>query len=82
MEKQTKPTKAKSNPSRLNDYARYSGLAFQMIAIILLGVFGGVKLDERVKWEFPVFTLVLTLFAVFLSMYFAIKDLIRPGNKK
>jgi hypothetical protein len=48
-----------------------------MIAIILVGVFGGIKLDELVKWEFPVFTLVLTLLAVFASMYYAIKDLIR-----
>jgi ATP synthase protein I len=75
MKKQPKPTKPKSNPSRLNSYARYSGLAFQMIAIILAGVFGGMKLDELVKWDFPVFTLVLILLAVILSMYYAIKDL-------
>jgi F0F1-type ATP synthase assembly protein I len=52
-----------------------------MIAIILVGVFGGIKLDELVKWEFPVFTLVLTLLAVILSMYYAIKDLIRFDKK-
>ena len=46
-----------------------------MIAIILAGVFGGMKLDELVKWDFPVFTLVLILLAVILSMYYAIKDL-------
>lgn len=77
MKKQSKSKKPKSNPSPLNSYARYSGLAFQMIAIILAGVFGGIKLDEIVKWEFPVFTLVLTLLAVILSMYYAVKDLIR-----
>jgi hypothetical protein len=48
-----------------------------MIAIILIGVFGGIKLDDLVKWEFPVFTLVLTLLAVIASMYYAIRDLIR-----
>jgi F0F1-type ATP synthase assembly protein I len=48
-----------------------------MIAIILVGVFGGVKLDKIVKWEFPVFTLVLTILAVLMSMYYAVKDLIR-----
>jgi F0F1-type ATP synthase assembly protein I len=48
-----------------------------MIAIILVGVFGGVKLDQIVRWEFPVFTLVLTILAVFMSMYYAVKDLIR-----
>ena len=48
-----------------------------MIAIILVGVFGGMKLDELVKWEFPVFTLVFTLLAVVMSMYYAVKDFIR-----
>jgi len=77
MEKKSKQNKPKSSPSQLNNFAKYSGLAFQMIAIILVGVFGGIKLDEIVKWEFPVFTLVLTLLAVVASMYYAIKDLIR-----
>ena len=48
-----------------------------MIAIILVGVFGGIKLDEVVNWEFPVFTLVFTLLSVIMSMYYAVKDLIR-----
>ena len=77
MKKQPTQKKPKTNPSPLNNYARYSGLAFQMIAIILVGVFGGIKLDEIITWEFPVFTLVLTLLAVVASMYYAVKDLIR-----
>jgi len=77
MKKQPKQTKPKSKRSQLNNYGRYSGLAFQMIAIILAGVFGGMKLDDLVKWEYPVFTLVLTILAVILSMYYAVKDLIR-----
>ena len=77
MKNQTKPKKPKSKPSQLNSYARYSGLAFQMIAIILVGVFGGIKLDQVVKWEFPVFTLIFTLLAVVMSMYYAVKDFIR-----
>ncbi len=77
MKKRSRPTKPKSKPPSLNSYARYYGLAFQMIAIILAGVFGGIKLDKVVKWEFPVFTLVLTLLAVVMSMYYAVKDLIR-----
>jgi hypothetical protein len=31
-------------------------MAFQMGIIIFAGVYGGIKLDERVKWEFPFFT--------------------------
>lgn len=48
-----------------------------MIAIILLGVFGGKKLDEYMELKFPVFTLVLTLVSVFLAIYFVIKDLMK-----
>jgi ATP synthase protein I len=72
-----KRTKQKNRRSALNDYGRYSSLAFQMIAIILAGVYGGIKLDQVVRWEFPVFTLLLTIIAVFLSIYYAVKDLIR-----
>ena len=77
MKKQSRTTIPNSKPPSFNSYARYSGLAFQMIAIILVGVIGGIKLDEVVKWEFPVFTLVLTLLAVVMSMYYAVKDIIR-----
>ena len=73
----SKTTKDQSRKSALSDYGRYSSLAFQMIAIILVGVFGGIKLDQIVRWEFPVFTLVLTILAVLMSMYYAVKDLIR-----
>ena len=73
----SKTTKGQSRKSALSDYGRYSSLAFQMIAIILVGVFGGIKLDQVVRWEFPVFTLVLTILAVIMSMYYAVKDLIR-----
>lgn len=48
-----------------------------MIAIILLGVFGGMQLDKLVKLEFPIFTVVLTILSVVFSIYYAIRDLIR-----
>ena len=77
--KETSPkkTKQKNRRSALSDYGRYSGLAFQMIAIILAGFYGGIKLDKLVRWEFPVFTFLLTILAVILSIYYAIKDLVR-----
>lgn len=62
---------------RLNSYAKYSGIAFQMIIVILLGVFGGIKLDEALKLDFPIFTIILSLGAVALAIYYAIKDLIK-----
>jgi len=52
-------------------------MAFQMIGIILLTTWGGVKLDKITGWDTPVFTIVLSLLGVFAAIYFAIKDLIR-----
>lgn len=65
----------KDNP--LKFYAKYSALAFQMIAIILIGAFGGKALDNWIDWEFPVFTLVLTLLSVIGSVFYGMRELFR-----
>ena len=61
----------------LESYARYSGLAFQMFAIIGLGVYAGVKLDAWIKTGFPVFTVLLSIISVAASIYTAVKDLLK-----
>jgi len=58
------------------DFAKYGGMGIQMAAIMLLGIWGGIKLDEWVQWNFPVFTLVLALVSVFAALYYVLKDLI------
>jgi F0F1-type ATP synthase assembly protein I len=78
MKNLSKSNPRKSKPSAPSNYAKYTGIAFQMIAIILVGVFGGIKLDQVTeKVEFPLFTLVFTFIAVCLSIYYTIKDLMR-----
>jgi len=52
-------------------------MALQMIVIITLGSFGGLKLDKWIGLEFPVFTLSLSVISVALAVYVAIKDVIR-----
>jgi F0F1-type ATP synthase assembly protein I len=61
----------------IRDFARYSGLAFQMLGIILVTAWGGVKLDKLTGWHTPVFTIVLSLLGVFAAIYIAIKDFIK-----
>jgi len=61
----------------LYNYAKYSGIAFQMVAIILLGVFGGMKLDSFLNLKFPLFTVLFSILSVFLSIYTVIKDLLK-----
>lgn len=62
-------------------FARYSGLAFEMLGIIVLGVFGGSKLDEHRNGEFPLWTVILSLLAVFASLYLVIKSVLNNGSK-
>lgn len=66
-----------NNKKQISDFARYSGIAFQMIAIILIGAFGGLKLDKFLSLKFPIFTLLLITIAIALAIYTAIKDFIK-----
>ncbi len=62
---------------QLDSYAKFSSIAFQMLVIILIGVFGGVKLDEWLELKFPVFTVILSLLSVILAIYTVVKDLLK-----
>ena len=73
--KKNKP--ASDKKGGLSSYARYTSISFQMIAIMLLGVFGGMQLDKWLMTGFPVFTFVLTIVAVVLAIYSAIKDFLK-----
>jgi hypothetical protein len=48
-----------------------------MFAIIGIGIFLGVKLDEWLHFDFPVFTLIFSILSVSAAIYSAIKDLLR-----
>lgn len=69
---------------RINAYARFSGIAFQMIAIIGLGAFGGVKLDEAYPNKYSIFTIICSLASVGVAMYYVIKqvnDISKKNNE-
>lgn len=69
--------KEKDRKKQPNAFLRYTGMAVQMAVIILLGVFGGQELDKRFEMENPIFTILLSLFAVGAALYLSIKDLNR-----
>lgn len=71
----------KKRKKLLDSYARYSSIGFQMLVIILLGVFGGIKLDQWLHMKGPVFTVVLSVASVILAIYTVTRDLIREGKK-
>jgi hypothetical protein len=80
MEEQESQNKKRPNKQLnkgLENFTRYSGLAFQMIGIILLTTLGGVKLDKITGWETPVITIILSLLGVFTAMYLAIRGFMK-----
>ena len=76
--------KRKDKDSKRNSvyfFARYSGLAFEMLGIIVLGVLGGNKLDTFREADFPLWTVILSLLAVFASLFLVIKDVLKNDTK-
>ncbi|MCK9480450.1 MAG: AtpZ/AtpI family protein [Bacteroidia bacterium] len=64
----------KKNNSGFN-YIKYSGIAFQMVIIILLFTFIGFRLDKHFTTKIPIFTLILSLSGVALSIYQLIRTI-------
>ncbi len=60
---------------QLRTIARFSGIGFQMLAIIALGTWGGSKLDGE-NPDFPIYTLVLSLLSVLAALYLIIREVI------
>ena len=56
------------------NYAQYSGIAIKMLAIIFIGVFGGLKLDSLFCLKYPIFTVLFSVSSVILSIYVVVKD--------
>jgi len=65
-----------NSKKQLNDYGKYTSIAFQMLITILAGVFGGHYLDKYLNLKFPVFTVIFSFASVIISIYFVVKDLI------
>ncbi len=60
-----------------NDFARFSGMAFEMLAIIGGMTWGAVWLDEQTGAEIPWFTIILSPLSVIIAVLLIIKDLNR-----
>ena len=74
-----KGTPGKQSP--IHQYATYSNLAFEMGAIIALGVFGGIKLDKLLNVS-PLFTIVCSLAGIAISLYLIIRSSIKSQKKQ
>jgi putative F0F1-ATPase subunit (Ca2+/Mg2+ transporter) len=59
----------------MNAYVKYSGMGFQMIAIIGVFAFAGYKIDAAAHHEVKWVTAALSLAGVFISLYIVIVSL-------
>lgn len=69
------PPKKKKDQNPMGEYLKYSGIAFQMLAVIGLSIWGGMKLDEKFNNGKPLFLLILTFLGIFGSIYGLYKSL-------
>lgn len=66
--------------SGLNDYMKYAGMGFQMLAIIGIFTWAGVKLDKRSGNDKQIYTAVLSLIGVIIGIYTVLKDFIHKDD--
>jgi len=79
MQKGKNPSRLPNNLDKekrsLREYARYSSLGFQIIAVVLTAFFIGHMLDKWLPTGFPLFTLIFSVGGLATMLYLLIKDL-------
>lgn len=63
------PSRLNRKPAQYNNYLRYSGLAFQLLAAIVIGGWLGYKADQWLNLRYPVFMVILGLAGFGGSLY-------------
>ena len=81
MEESHKKDRQRKAKDQLNTFARFSGIGFQMLVIIGIGVWGGIKLDEIYPNRFQTFTIVCSLLGIGMALYFVIRQVNKFQNK-
>ncbi|SDB62215.1 Putative F0F1-ATPase subunit Ca2+/Mg2+ transporter [Flavobacteriaceae bacterium MAR_2010_188] len=77
-QEEQKQEKKTANP--LNSYAKYSTIVIQMVVIIGVGTYAGIKLDEHYSDGGNTWTLVLSLASVCIALYFVIRRILAPSK--
>lgn len=72
-----KEEEGESRKNQASNFARYSGIAIQMLVVIGLFAFIGYKIDEYRQTEKSIFTAILGLVGVGISLYQVVRSLNR-----
>lgn len=65
---------------RVKNYLKFSTIALQMGVLITAAALGGDWLDDRQGNEFPLWTLILTLIAIFGSLFQIIREVSKMND--
>jgi F0F1-type ATP synthase assembly protein I len=72
-----KPEEKPSARNQLKPYLKYSGMAVQMVAILVLAALGGQWLDHVLGMKHPVSTVVLMLTGLLATLYLVISSVMK-----
>jgi len=61
---------------------QYAGLGAQLLVLLGLAVFAGIKLDQKLHFSFPILVWALPLLVLIAMMTKAIRDTSRKNDKK
>jgi F0F1-type ATP synthase assembly protein I len=61
----------------MQTYARFSTMAFQMVAVILIGVFLGYKLDKVFHMNKHVFLVLFSFLFMFIALFIMLRNIQR-----
>jgi ATP synthase protein I len=67
---------------QLNSYIQFSGLAFQMVATMLIAYFIGDWVDSKIESKNHIFTIILLTLGTIGSVFIVIKKAIQLSNKE
>ena len=62
-------------PKKNNEALKYMGLGTQMLVLLGIAVWGGIELDKKTGFKFPLFVVLFPVIALFYSLYSLIKKL-------
>jgi F0F1-type ATP synthase assembly protein I len=68
------PSPKKKPP--VDQYLKYSGMAFQLAIVLVVGAFLGTRLDSYFQTTRPYFAAILVVLALFAGLYLSLKDLL------
>lgn len=71
------PPNHENKRKKIDNFIKYSGLGFEMAAIIAFGTWGGFKIDQWMNNDFYIFTLILMVVSVIISIFYGIRNLLK-----